>query len=247
MGSVDLDLTRARFAGPIVVIELDMKFGSVDIRLPDGASASIDDVEVIVGSARDHRKDAPAEGRPHVILTGKVSAARSTSAGRASRGGRAAAAANGSVSCEPIRTSRVPPGRAADQLADQRCGVEVRNPFGDQAVGEREAVDRVPGDRLAAIRSAQGEFDEHLVLAMPDPVHVGVQVGHQGEQPLKRLPAGLLAAQGAHHGLDQHDVVAPQCLVLGQVGGAPGLGESFGESGGELLVNLIDGHAKSGI
>ena len=72
MGSVDLDLTRARFAGPIVVIELDMKFGSVDLRLPDGASASIDDVEVIVGSASDRRKDAPAEGTPHVILTGQV-------------------------------------------------------------------------------------------------------------------------------------------------------------------------------
>jgi uncharacterized protein DUF1707 len=71
MGSIDLDLTKARFAGPIVVIELDMKFGSVDIRLPDGASASIDDLEVIVGSARDHRKDAPAEGSPHVILTGR--------------------------------------------------------------------------------------------------------------------------------------------------------------------------------
>ena len=71
MGSIDLDLTKARFAGPIVVIELDVKFGSVDIRLPDGASASIDDVEVIVGSARDHRKDAPAEGSPHVILTGR--------------------------------------------------------------------------------------------------------------------------------------------------------------------------------
>jgi Domain of unknown function (DUF1707) len=71
MGSVDLDLTRARFAGPIVVIELDMKFGSVEIRLPDGASASIDDVEVIVGSARDHRKDAPADGTPHVVLTGR--------------------------------------------------------------------------------------------------------------------------------------------------------------------------------
>ena len=40
MGSVELDLTRARFAGPMVVVELDMKFGSVDIRLPDGASAS---------------------------------------------------------------------------------------------------------------------------------------------------------------------------------------------------------------
>jgi hypothetical protein len=72
MGSVDLDLTRARFAGPIVVIELDMKFGGLDLRLPDGASASIDDVEVNVGSAHDHRRDAPAEGRPHVILTGKV-------------------------------------------------------------------------------------------------------------------------------------------------------------------------------
>ncbi|CDP83363.1 hypothetical protein A5731_07860 [Mycolicibacterium conceptionense] len=72
MGSVELDLTRARFAGPMVVIELDMKFGSVEIRLPDGASASIDDVEVIVGSADDHRRDAPAEGTPHIILTGKV-------------------------------------------------------------------------------------------------------------------------------------------------------------------------------
>jgi hypothetical protein len=72
MGSVHLDLTRARFAGPMVVVELDMKFGSVDIRLPDGASASIDDIEVIVGSAEDHRRDAPADGRPHVILTGRV-------------------------------------------------------------------------------------------------------------------------------------------------------------------------------
>ena len=72
MGSVDLDLTRARFAGPMVVIELDMKFGSLDLRLPEGASASIDDVEVIVGSAHDHRANPPAEGRPHVILTGKM-------------------------------------------------------------------------------------------------------------------------------------------------------------------------------
>jgi Domain of unknown function (DUF1707) len=72
MGSVDLDLTKARFAGSIVVIELDMRFGSVELRLPEGASASIDDIEVIVGSAHDHRKDAPAEGTPHVILTGRV-------------------------------------------------------------------------------------------------------------------------------------------------------------------------------
>ncbi len=72
LGSVELDLTKARFAGPVVVIELDMVRGSVDIRLPDGASASIDDVTVYGGSARDRRRDPPAEGAPHVVLTGKV-------------------------------------------------------------------------------------------------------------------------------------------------------------------------------
>ena len=71
-GSVHLDLVNARFAGPVVVIELDMRIGSVHIRLPDGASASIDDVEVYGGSASDRRKGAPGEGRPHVVLTGRV-------------------------------------------------------------------------------------------------------------------------------------------------------------------------------
>ena len=61
VGSVDLDLASARFAGPVVVIELDLVRGSLDLRLPEGASASIDDVTVYGGSARD-RRDAPAEG-----------------------------------------------------------------------------------------------------------------------------------------------------------------------------------------
>lgn len=72
MGSVELDLTTARFAGPVVVIELDMVRGSLDLRLPDGASASLDDVTVYGGSARDRRKNPPAEGRPHVVITGRV-------------------------------------------------------------------------------------------------------------------------------------------------------------------------------
>lgn len=93
MGSVELDLTRARFAGPIVVVEIDMKFGSLDMRLPDGASASIDDVEVIVGSATDRRRDAPADGKPHVVLTGRVVCGsvdiRGPRKGWLGRGGRA--------------------------------------------------------------------------------------------------------------------------------------------------------------
>jgi hypothetical protein len=72
MCSVKLDLVNARFAGPVVVVELDMKIGSVEIRLPDGASAWIDDVEVYAGSASDRRKGAPAEGTPHAVLTGRV-------------------------------------------------------------------------------------------------------------------------------------------------------------------------------
>jgi hypothetical protein len=72
MGSVELDLVKARFAGPVVVIELDMRFGSVEIRLPEGGSASLDDIEVYGGSASDRRKVAPAEGTPHVVLTGRV-------------------------------------------------------------------------------------------------------------------------------------------------------------------------------
>jgi hypothetical protein len=57
LGSVELDLVKARFAGPVVVIELDMRF---------------DDVQVFGGSAKDRRKNAPAEGTPHVVLTGRV-------------------------------------------------------------------------------------------------------------------------------------------------------------------------------
>jgi hypothetical protein len=72
IGSVHLDLTTARFAGPVVVIELDMIRGSVGIRLPAGASASLDDVVVYGGSARDRRKSPPADGRPHVVVTGRV-------------------------------------------------------------------------------------------------------------------------------------------------------------------------------
>src|ERR1700727_321682 len=57
LGSVKLELTKARFAGPVVVVELDVRFGSVDIWLPEGASASIDDVKGYGGTVRAQSKD----------------------------------------------------------------------------------------------------------------------------------------------------------------------------------------------
>lgn len=72
LGSIELDLTKARFAGPVVFIELDLVLGSVAIRLPDGASASIDDVGVYGGSASDRRKAPPGDGAPHVVVAGQV-------------------------------------------------------------------------------------------------------------------------------------------------------------------------------
>lgn len=72
MGSVDLDFTEADIRHPVVRIELDVIGGSVEIRVPDTASVSIDAVAVTLGSAEDHRKDAPARGTPRFEITGQL-------------------------------------------------------------------------------------------------------------------------------------------------------------------------------
>jgi hypothetical protein len=72
MGSVKLDFTEARIAHPVVEIELDINTGSVEVRLPEGASASLDGVVARLGSVEDHRRGAPAAGRPHFVLKGQI-------------------------------------------------------------------------------------------------------------------------------------------------------------------------------
>lgn len=42
---------------PVTNIELDISGGSVEIKLPDGASASTDGIEAIRRSIEDHRYD----------------------------------------------------------------------------------------------------------------------------------------------------------------------------------------------
>lgn len=72
LGSVDLDFTEAHIQHAVVDIDLDIGGGSVELRLPEGASASIDGIEVTLGKLQDHRRSAPHTGRPHFVITGQV-------------------------------------------------------------------------------------------------------------------------------------------------------------------------------
>jgi hypothetical protein len=72
MGSAELDFTEARFTSPTVEIELDVIGGSVELRLPESASVSIDDVRVLLGSVQDHRRAATKGGNPHIRLAGRL-------------------------------------------------------------------------------------------------------------------------------------------------------------------------------
>ncbi len=69
----------------------------------------------------------------------------------------------------------------------------------------------------------------------------GAESKYETRSPISPL-MNVNRSTASHHRLDQHDVIAPQRLMLGQVRCAPGLGEPLGEPSGEVLVNLIDGH-----
>lgn len=72
MGSAELDFTQADIRFPVVRIEADMIGCSVEMRVPEGASVSLDEVSVTLGSVQDHRKEAPAQGTPHFEVVGQV-------------------------------------------------------------------------------------------------------------------------------------------------------------------------------
>jgi hypothetical protein len=73
LGSTELDFTEAQIDHPVVDVEIDVKGGSVEIRLPEGASASMDDVDVMAGSVEDHRRNLNSVGTPHFHITGSLS------------------------------------------------------------------------------------------------------------------------------------------------------------------------------
>jgi hypothetical protein len=72
LGSAELDLTEAVIDHEVVEIDVDMTLGSVELRLPPTASASLDAVSATAGSVEDKRRDGRANGRPHVVVTGRV-------------------------------------------------------------------------------------------------------------------------------------------------------------------------------
>jgi Domain of unknown function (DUF1707) len=74
MGSVELDFTEAQFTSRVVDIVLDIVGGSVEIRVPEGAGASFDEVDVTLGSTEDHRKvlSTTGSGGPHIRFTGSI-------------------------------------------------------------------------------------------------------------------------------------------------------------------------------
>lgn len=71
-GSTELDFTEALINHAVVDIELDISGGSVEIRLPEGASVSTDGIEAIRSSVEDHRRGATPNGRPHFVITGTI-------------------------------------------------------------------------------------------------------------------------------------------------------------------------------
>jgi hypothetical protein len=71
-GSVKLDFAEAVIQYPVVEIELEVFAGSTELILPDGATADIDDVQMVAGSAKSKVSasyDVP-DGRPHFVVTG---------------------------------------------------------------------------------------------------------------------------------------------------------------------------------
>ena len=72
-GSVKLDFAEAVISYPVVEVHLDVLAGSTELVLPTGATADIDDVEVLAGSAKSKvptSYDAPATGGVRFVVTG---------------------------------------------------------------------------------------------------------------------------------------------------------------------------------
>ncbi len=72
-GSTKLDFTEAQVTSPVVHIELDAKWGSVEIIIPEQAAIDTNSItEIKFGSLEDKTHSNGRMGNPRFVLTGRV-------------------------------------------------------------------------------------------------------------------------------------------------------------------------------
>jgi hypothetical protein len=72
-GSTKLDFSQAQVDYPVVYIELDAKWGSVEIIIPEHAAVDVNAItEVKFGSLEDKTHSNGREGNPRYVVSGRV-------------------------------------------------------------------------------------------------------------------------------------------------------------------------------
>lgn len=72
-GSTKLDFTEAEVTSPVVRIELDTKWGSIEIIIPQHAAVDVNSItEIKWGSLEDKSNSNGKAGTPRYVLTGRV-------------------------------------------------------------------------------------------------------------------------------------------------------------------------------
>ncbi|MCU1685717.1 MAG: hypothetical protein JWQ81_6456 [Amycolatopsis sp.] len=72
-GSTRLDFTEAHVEYPVVYIELDIRWGGVEIIIPDTANIDVNSIsEIKFGSVEDKTRFAGPNATPRYVLTGRV-------------------------------------------------------------------------------------------------------------------------------------------------------------------------------
>jgi Domain of unknown function (DUF1707) len=72
-GATKLDFTDAQVADPVVHVELDCKWGSVEVIIPEQASVDLNAItEVKYGSLEDKTRSDGRPGTPQLVFSGRV-------------------------------------------------------------------------------------------------------------------------------------------------------------------------------
>jgi hypothetical protein len=71
-GSAELDFTEAEINSAVVYIDLQVNWGSAELRVPEFATVDTSQVSVSMGSVEDRVGLGPEQGVPHFVIAGRV-------------------------------------------------------------------------------------------------------------------------------------------------------------------------------